>query len=815
MVKSNEDMSKIQGDREPDADGLFFGKDHSHRSIPTPQDSDHYIHPTPLPLNQEQPSPKPIPQRLVQGIQSWLVTSAVSLGQGTVKLMQRKLPAVFYLRVLFWSSLLMVGGGAYIAHEGWEALQQGLPDTDAVLTYQRDGTITIEASDGSILQQMGPATYEELEIWDYPDLLVKAFVASEDRRFYDHDGVDYQGVFRAIVTNIMARDVLEGGSTITQQLARIVFLTQERSFGRKLREALLAQKIEQDIGKTEIIEQYLNLVYLGSGAYGVADAAWVYFGKSVDKLTLPEMALIAGLAPAPSDYSPIVNPKIALERRDTVLQLMAQEGFITTAEAEAAIAAPLGLNPKLPKRLLVNYPYFTTYIQQELPRYVSAEAIEAGGLTVETTVDLKWQALAEKVIRETIQLDGPGQGFGQAALVAIDPRTGEIKALVGGEDFKKSQFNRASQALRQPGSTFKTFVYSTAIEAGFSPYSSYLDAPYKIDGYEPLNANRKNSGWISMKDALTNSVNVVAVKVLVELGFDTVIEVAKRMGIQSTLRPTYSLALGSSETTLLEITSAYGTLAAQGKHIQVHGVRRVIDRNGKVIFDAKSLKPVQAVDEGTAAIVTWMLQSVVIGGTGYPAQLGDRPVAGKTGTSESARDLWFIGYIPQVVTGIWLGNDDNTPTWGASASAAFTWRQFMREITKGMKVEEFPKLPDVGSWKGKIKPKPIRNVRVTAGSNNPNPSGWNDPNKRKPPTVPSSSPGVDGLPETPAGSSTDPMTSPPPQNPAGSSDVPPPVEDPIVPNSPVEPSAPVQPPPQPPMPDANSFPSPTEGQSTP
>lgn len=817
MVKSNKNVSASQQD-DYDSDRLPFGNNsHQFHSHPLDEDAsylDSFSNRHRPPSAYLPVATSSFPQQVLHKVSETVITSARSLGRNVARVVQQPLTSIFYLRVLFWSSLLAAGAGAVAVHDGWQRLETTLPDTTTVLLYKRDGTITVKASDGSILQQVGPATHEELKIWAAPRQLINAFVASEDRRFYDHDGVDYQGVMRAIVTNIQAGEVREGGSTITQQLARIVFLTQERSIGRKLREAMLAQKIEQDLAKDQIMERYLNLVYLGSGAYGVADAAWVYFSKSIDQLTLPEMAMIAGLAPAPSDYSPLVNPEVALERRNIVLDLMEQEGFITTAEAEAAKTMPLGLNPKLPKRLVVNYPYFTTYVQQELPRYISADAIEAGGLTVETTVDLKWQALGEKVVRDAINLDGPGQGFSQAALVAIDPQTGEIKALVGGGDFKKSQFNRASQAQRQPGSTFKTFVYTTAIEAGFSPYDTYLDAPYKIDGYEPLNANRKHAGWISIKDALANSVNVVAVKVLVELGFDTVIEVARRMGIDSKLVPAYSLALGSSETNLLEITSAYGTLAAEGRHVKVHGVKRIIDRNGKILFDAASLKPVQAIDKGTAAIVTWMLQSVVTGGTGSLAQLNDRPVAGKTGTSENARDLWFIGYIPQLVTGIWLGNDDNTPTWGASATAAFTWRQFMQEVTKGMSVQSFPKLPDIASWKAKIKPKPIRKVRTTSADTQP--SGWNDPSKRQPPVVPTASPSVNDINKAPDGSSDMPgSVSPPPQNVQPSPlDVPPPAEDPIVPASPSNIiTSPPPPSAAPSVPDASAFPSPTELQN--
>lgn len=600
----------------------------------------------------------------------------------------------------------------------WMQAQADLPDTAEVLTYVRDGTLTIVAEDGTVLHQIGPISREQLSLRQLPPLVAQAFIAAEDRRFYEHEGVDYWSIVRAVITNALAGEVIEGGSTITQQLARIVYLDQEKSLNRKFREALLAQKLEDEIPKAELLERYINLVYLGSGAYGVADAAWIFFSKSVDELTLPEIAMIAGMPPAPSVYSPLVDPIAARQQRDRVLSRMLEAGFITQAEADAAMAAPLQLNPAPPKHFNSQAPYFTSYVQKEMARYLTPEQIEVGGLTVETTLNAEWQEQAEKVVADAIALDGPAEGFTQAALVAIDPRTGEIKSLVGGSDFGKSQFNRATQAQRQPGSTFKTFVYATAIATGKSPNQGYEDASYRIDGYEPQNYGRTFRGWVSMREALTASINVVAVKVLVDVGFEPVINLAKAMGIESPLAATYSLALGASEVNLLELTSAYGTLANQGKHVPVHGIRRITNWRGEVLFDAHTaLQPKQALDADTAAIVTWMLESVVQGGTGRPAALG-RPVAGKTGTSEKARDLWFVGYIPQLVTGVWLGNDDNAPTYGSSGTAAYNWRLFMEPIVKNLPVEAFPSLPPLEGRQGTIKAQPVRG-RATPGTSQP------------------------------------------------------------------------------------------------
>jgi penicillin-binding protein 1A len=616
----------------------------------------------------------------------------------------------FYRRLWFWTGL-SVGSGIVAINYGIWSVDQTLPDKSELNAVVREQTLTIKAADGSILQQQGEAAREQLKLDQIPDQLKKAFIASEDRRFQQHSGVDAQGILRAFVNNLRSQNVVEGGSTITQQLARILFLKQERTFWRKLKEVRLAQKMEQELSKDQILERYLNLVYLGSGAYGVADAAWVYFSKTVDQLTLSEVATIAGLAPAPSLYAPDKNPSAATQRRNLVLRRMAQDGIITAAERQAASQEALVIKSSFPKRLQVEFPYFTTYIQQELPKYVSPDVLAAGGLVVETTLNPTWQKLAESAVAKTLRNQGRWENFKQAALVAIDPRNGEIQAMVGGKDFGKNQFNRVTQAQRQPGSTFKSFVYATAIASGKNPYDSYLDAPFVVDGYEPKNYGEDFRGWMNIRDALTRSVNIVAVKVLIDVGFDPTIKLAQDMGIKSELKPTYSLALGSNEVNLLELTGAYGSFATQGLHIEPHGIRRILNRRGDVIWSA-DFPSQRVLDADSAAIMTWMLRNVVRAGTGAAAQLGKRPVAGKTGTSDEARDLWFIGYIPQMVTGVWLGNDNNRPTRGSSSSAAYTWQEFMAEAVKEMPIENFPPRPKLEGRKATIKAKAIKPKRV-------------------------------------------------------------------------------------------------------
>ncbi|NJN72170.1 MAG: PBP1A family penicillin-binding protein [Limnothrix sp. RL_2_0] len=613
----------------------------------------------------------------------------------------------------FWFLAGMVvgaGSSGYVVHRSWQELEALVPENvDSVLIYTRPGTMTVKAADGTVIEEVGPVSHDKVKIWEVPDVISEAFVSSEDRRFYDHFGVDTQGIARAAYVNFRAGEIVEGGSSITQQVARIVFLNQEMTAMRKMKEMRLATKLEEQFTKDQILESYLNLVYLGSGAYGVTDAAWVYFGKTLDDLTLPEAAMIAGLAPAPSIYSPFVSRQKTIVRRNQVLQRMWEDGFISEPALKQAIATPLETNRQIPKRLLRRYPYFSDYIQAELDRYLTPEQLEKGGVVVETTINPQWQEWAEATLAEGIEKYGRYQGFKQAAIVSIDPRNGQIKTMVGGLDFENNQYNRVTQAQRQPGSTFKTFVYTAAIASGMSPSDTYVDSEFVIGDYKPKNYSGTFSNQpLSLTKALTQSVNTVALRVMLDVGWDPVINLAQQMGIRSEMQPTYSLALGSWEVNLLEITSAYGTLANKGVHQPNYGISRIIDRDGNIIYQAEA-KPRQAVDANSAAIMTSMLTDVVSSGTGSNANIG-RPVAGKTGTSDKARDLWFIGYIPQMVTGVWLGNDDNRPTWGASSTAARLWGNLMGQITDSLAVENFPAMPNLSNRVGSIEAQPVKNA---------------------------------------------------------------------------------------------------------
>jgi penicillin-binding protein 1A len=601
-----------------------------------------------------------------------------------------------------------LGGGAIALGILWYRLETSIPDSIAnVASYARPDTLTIKAADGTVLKEVGAVTHEKIALETLPDIVEQAFIASEDRRFYRHHGVDLRGIARAFVVNLKAGDAVEGGSTITQQLARMAFLDREKKIWRKLKEVRIASEIEHNLTKPKILETYLNLVYLGAGSYGVADAAWVYFGKSPQELTLAEAATLAGIVPAPSVYSPLRDRELAIQRRNLVIDRLAQQKFISPETAKTAKNSELVLNPKQPRRLQRQASYFTNYIETELPKYVSPEVLAAGGVVVETTLDTQWQKAAELTVSYGLDNYGKWQKFQQAALVAIDPRTGGIKAMVGGRDFGDNQYNRVTQAQRQPGSTFKTFVYTAAIASGVSPYQSYFDGEYSVDGYKPRNhQDRYRYTEVSLYDALAASINIVALRTMMDVGWNPTIELAHKMGIKSELKPTYSLALGAWEVNLLELTNAYATLADRGQHRENYGIARILDAQGQVIYRA-NFQPTQAIDRATADMMNWMLQSVVERGTGIPAQIG-RSVAGKTGTSDESRDLWFIGYIPQVTAGVWLGNDDNKPTNGTSGVAAEMWRKFMLQIVSDLPVENFPERPPLTGRTATIKAEAIK-----------------------------------------------------------------------------------------------------------
>ena len=568
-----------------------------------------------------------------------------------------------------------------------------LPNSSKITSFRRPGSITILSTNEKVIQKIGPATREKVDPGMMPIKVKNAFIAAEDRRFYDHRGVDYWGISRAVVTNLLQKEILEGASTITQQLARIVFLSQEKSLTRKVKEIALAYKLERQMTKDEILEQYLNNVYLGSGAYGIADAAWVYFSKTPELLSLPEIALIAGLAPAPSFFSPLVNPDLAIQRRSIVLKRMLKEGFINEAEFSQARHSSLHLKPAQPKYFKSAAPYFTSWINQQLPVVLSKEQLEVGGLKIRTSLNLEWQAEAQNVI----QTQTPKSI--QGAMISIEPNSGLIRVMVGGKNFETNQFNRATQAFRSPGSTFKIFPYAAAISTGFKPEDKFVDKPKCWKNYCPKNFGDKYIGEVSLSDAFKNSLNTIAIELLEKVGFHEVISTANRLGVGNTrpLGKYYSLAIGAYEQTVLEMTAAYAGVANRGLYIKPTAFEEIRGPGNSLLwsYSLNHPKGIKALRSEVADSINWMLTQVVANGTGKVAFLKNREVAGKTGTSEGGRDLWFIGSIPQLTTGVWLGHDNNKKTKRGSGEAAWAWKQFMQKIDRDFEISDFPPKPNL------------------------------------------------------------------------------------------------------------------------
>ena len=604
-----------------------------------------------------------------------------------------------WLRLVPWRSAAVavaLGGSLALAQSLLTAaVDSTLPDVKGIRSFNRPGTLTVLAEDGSVLYKQGPATREKLQPGKMPRLVQKAFIAAEDRRFYSHDGVDPVGILRAVGRNISQGSVEEGASTITQQLARMVFLSQDRTLMRKLKEAALAGKIERQLSKEQILEQYLNFVYLGSSAYGISDAAWVYFSKTPEQLTLPEAALIAGLPPAPTVYSPLVNPDLALQRRATVLRRMREADFIDDRQLQEALNAPLGLKPSEPKYYVNPAPWFISWLEQELPTVLTKEQLEVGGLTIRSSLNSRWQAAAQATIKKSASAGMEG------ALVSMEPGTGLVRAMVGGQDWNRSQFNRATQALRSPGSTFKLFTYVSALRFGMTPEDT-ISARERCytDGWPPKRFCIPGTrGAIPPKDALARSVNTAAVATAEKVGFPRVIDTARRLGITGEIGEYPSMVLGANEKTVLEMTAAYAAINNRGLFVMPTPFEEIIGPDGKRLYSRAEKGPParRAVSSDVADATMFMLQGVVRYGTGGGAALPDRPVAGKTGTAEGARDLWFIGSIPQLTTAIWFGYDQNWKTGSSSAQAAYAWGSYMRTVTKGMPVQPFPPEPALTS----------------------------------------------------------------------------------------------------------------------
>jgi penicillin-binding protein 1A len=699
-------------------------------------------------------------------------------------------------RILLWILPPLVAMGMGAAGGVFAAYVQDLPTLDALEQYSPSLVTTLYSDEDEPFAAFFEQRRILVSLNKIPPYLIEALLATEDTRFYSHRGIDPRGIARALLTNLRTLRRAEGGSTITQQLAKVLFLTPEKSLARKMKEILLAFQIEREYPKDKILEMYFNQIYFGHGAYGVEAAAQTYFGKSVDELNLAEAAMLAGLPRAPNTYSPIVDKERARRRRGVVLQRMVEEGFITTEQAEAAAAIPF--DERAFAAVRSQAPYFVEYVRQYLEERYGSYALYHGGLKVYTTLNVRLQQAAEQSLtqglREIDQQKGlrlvgggptarvtprrpgaplrPGlvvegviqrvtargihvtvDGYSgeipfkamrvaegpkladafhpddrvlvrlealdhnrktltlvlaqepemEGALLALDPRTGQIKAMVGGYDFQRSKFNRAIQARRQPGSAFKPFVYAAAFDLGLTPSTIFEDSPISfpatIDGeqkeWSPENYDQTFRGPVTLRQGLEHSINVVAVKLLETIGVGAATQMAHRLGIRSPIRAELGLALGTSEVTLLEMVSAYGTLAAGGVRAPPYAIRRILDSRGRVL-EERFPEGQQVLRPATAATLTHVLEGVVQRGTGRSARALERPLAAKTGTTQDAADAWFLGYSPSLVAGVWIGYDTVRslgPHETSATLAAPIWIQFMRAALEGSPPEAFP-VPD-------------------------------------------------------------------------------------------------------------------------
>ncbi|MFG1294340.1 transglycosylase domain-containing protein [Xanthobacter variabilis] len=583
-----------------------------------------------------------------------------------------------------WSFILAIWGViGIIGVIAYEASK--LPPMQTLMIPKRPPTVTILGADGKTLAVRGDMGGVAVPIQELPPYLPKAFVAIEDQRFYSHFGLDPEGLARALVTNLTSRRLRQGGSTLTQQLAKNLFLTQERTASRKIQELVLALWLETKFTKDQILDLYLNRVYFGAGAYGVEAAAQRYFGKSARQVTLAEAAMLAGLVNSPSRLAPTRNLKGAQARATLVLTAMKQQGMISPEMAQTAIAHPAQLaRPKTPD----SAGYVADWVMDQLDAYSS---FITGDVTVRTTIEPNLQQAAEKALDETLAKSGAKYGVGQGAVVSLDT-DGAVRALVGGRSYQESQYNRAVTAKRQPGSAFKPFVYLTALEAGLTPETVREDGPIQLKGWKPENASHQYRGPVTLTEALALSLNTVSVRLALEMGPKAVVATAHRLGITSPLDPNPSIALGTSEVSVLELASAYVPFASGGIGVTPYVIESVRDAGGQVIFERTDRGPGRVMDPAYAAEMNQMLTQTLVIGTARRADLPGWEAAGKTGTSQDYRDAWFVGYTAKFVTAVWLGNDDSSPTKKASGAnlPVEIWSRYMKVAHQGIPVAELP-----------------------------------------------------------------------------------------------------------------------------
>jgi penicillin-binding protein 1A len=558
-------------------------------------------------------------------------------------------------------------------------LSDGLPEQSWVTEQPRRPSIVVLDRLGQEIARRGPYVARDVTVEELPDYLIDAVLSVEDRRFYEHDGVDVRGLLRAAWENLRAGRVVQGGSTLTQQLAKNVALDSDRTLRRKVREAVLATWIERRYSKDEILELYLNRVYFGAGAWGVEAASERYFGKPASEVTLGEAALLAGLLKAPSRYSPVNDADLAADRATVVLNVMAEQGVVTAAQLDLAFAAPIEVQAGTAATDR-GAGWFVDWVVSD----AQALAGEASrDLVVHTTLDLDVQTAASRAVSEGLA-SVTDRGAEQAALVAIDG-DGAVRAMIGGRSYAESQYNRAVLARRQPGSAFKPFVFAAAIEAGLSPWDIRSDAPVQLGDWSPQNYDEEFQGDVALITALADSINTVAVRVAEEIGRERIVRLVKRLGLDSSIRATRSMALGSHEVSPIELTGAYAAFANGGFAVEPYAISRIESRQGEALWRRPPAPTVRGLDERTARLMNLMLARVVTEGTGKGAALPGRPSAGKTGTTNDFRDAWFVGYVPGFIAGVWVGADDFSPMARVTGGAlpAGIWRTFMAEVLEG------------------------------------------------------------------------------------------------------------------------------------
>lgn len=609
--------------------------------------------------------------------------------------------------LFYWTMVVglwcAIGVGGLVAYHAAQ-----LPPINQLTVPKRPPNIAILAADGSLLANRGETGGRTITIGEVPPYLPKAFVAIEDRRFYEHFGIDPVGITRAVVNNLRGRGGVQGGSTLTQQLAKNLFLTQERTAARKIQEAILSLWLERTYTKDQILELYLNRVYFGSGAYGVEAAAQRYFNKSARSVTIAEAAMLAGLVQAPSRLAPNRNPEAAEKRAQLVIAAMADQGLISQASAKTALVAPAEAAERIGAGS-VNYA--ADYVMDVLDDFIGA--VE-GDVTVLTTIDPKLQASAETTLVETLAAQGGKLGASQGAVVTLAP-DGALRALIGGRDYTKSQFNRATAAKRQPGSSFKPFVYLTALEQGLTPDTIRDDSLVTIKNWTPENNSRTYRGPVTLKTAFAHSLNTIAVKLNQEVTPREVVRTAQRLGISSGLQANPSLALGTSEVTAIELTSAYASFANGGQAVLPYVIREVKSLNGKVIYARKGTGFGPVIQPQTLSMINAMFHETMVSGSGSKANIAGWEVGGKSGTTQDFRDAWFVGFTAKLVTAVWVGNDDNSAmkrVYGSGLPAEI-WAKYMRAAHVGMQPSPIPG----GLWRGA--PRPVEESAPVASAQPP------------------------------------------------------------------------------------------------